>query len=61
MTVVNAQENNICDEGALALATVLQQSESLGMLDIRTNQITSIGCGAIASALRCLFESMDRQ
>lgn len=52
LTAISLQENNICDEGALALATVLQQSESLGMLDIRTNQITSIGCGAIASALR---------
>ena len=50
---MDLQENHICDEGAMALATVLQQSGSIGMLDIRANQITSVGCSAIATALRC--------
>jgi len=51
LTAINLQDNQIGDEGAVALAKVLEHSETLGMLDIRTNQITGFGCGAVAAAL----------
>lgn len=51
LTAINLQDNQIGDKGAVALASVLEYSETLGMLDIRTNEITNSGCDAIATAL----------
>jgi len=52
LTAINLQDNEICDAGAEALAKVLETSESLKMLDIRSNGIGCDGCYAIACSLR---------
>jgi len=52
LTAINLQDNEICDAGAEALAEVLETSESLRMLDIRSNGISCDGCSAIACSLR---------
>merc|ERR1712166_1387076 len=52
LTAINLQDNEICDAGAEARAEVLETSESLRMLDIRSNGISCDGCSAIACSLR---------